>query len=197
MPRENRFVALAVPEGLASELRQLCLNSLEEALGTEKTEALGLEPGQNRVVVQHVGEVRRLGLDRLIESTERAVAGTRAFDLSVLGLSAHGNPRDRLIASLSCPSSLRELKRRLATRLATPSRNQSSFEPRVTLYRAKQQAIAVPFLAELETEPVFPVSKLLLLATRLTPHGRETRELANFTLSTDSKRSEPSPRPGD
>jgi 2'-5' RNA ligase len=131
---------------------------------------------QVHLTLQFIGEVERRDLGDVIESVERSASGLEPFALRperLITLPERGRPR-LIAARTDTPSSLLELQRRLATRLARNARARAGdrFMPHFTLCRFTHGADPEP-LEEVLRLRAFRVEAVHLVRSVLMPEGAE------------------------
>jgi RNA 2',3'-cyclic 3'-phosphodiesterase len=147
---------------------------------------------QVHMTVQFVGDTPASELDDTIESCLRSTKGLHPFPLTArefITLPEKG--RARLIAVETDPhSTLLEIKRRLALRLATnvrgdptksKNRRGNTFRPHLTVCRFKSPSHVRDFDRELPSES-FDVKELMLMKSVLKPSGAEHEVLERCAL---------------
>ncbi|MCH8822246.1 MAG: RNA 2',3'-cyclic phosphodiesterase [Planctomycetes bacterium] len=140
---------------------------------------------QVHLTIQFIGDVPTKKLDETIESVERAASGLRAFDLNVKGLITLPvrGPTRLIAAETDCPSTLKELHRRLVTRLARSPRQKTSdrFLPHLTLCRFRNPDKDVSMNSPLDV-PAFAVEQIALMRSTLSNEGAKHHEIAAIKL---------------
>lgn len=140
---------------------------------------------QVHLTLQFVGDTPVRDLDRTIDSVQRATSGLAPFVLQgqhLITLPERG--RKRLIAlETDAPSTLLELQRRLALRLATkPRKNPADrFRPHFTLCRFRSPASMKAMDVAVTDEP-FNVASIVVMRSTLAPTGATHHEVASFSL---------------
>jgi 2'-5' RNA ligase len=172
------FVAAYPPEDAArSMLRLLRKADLPDHRATP------LE--QVHLTIQFIGDTPAKDLERVIESVERSASGLRRFDLApehLVSLPQRG-PARLVALETDAPAPLRELHRRLVTRLANAVRSKldERFLPHFTLCRFRRPRMMEPIRQALELEP-FAVPRIVLMRSVLGPQGAVHHEVARFEL---------------
>lgn len=171
------FVAAYPPEGL-------CRVLLEKARLPDLMDARWTPPSQVHLTLQFIGDTEERDLPRVMESVDRACAGTPAFTLTFDRLRtfpAGGEPK-LIAATTDAPALLLELHKRLAMRLARreSKRHDGRFQPHVTLCRFVRKTDRV----NAGLEPLrWTVDAVMLMASVLHPSGAEHRELTRVSLT--------------
>ncbi|MDY7109181.1 MAG: RNA 2',3'-cyclic phosphodiesterase [Planctomycetota bacterium] len=179
-PRNNLrlFVGVYPPTGTARAM----LAALED-LDLPAHRRTPIE--QLHMTLQFIGDTPVKELDATIESVDRSRAGLAAFELAPLRLmTLPQRGRSRLVAAeTDAPSTLLELQRRLATRLAqnVRSRPGDRFLPHLTLCRFRAPTRIEPLDEPLALD-AFPVRELKLMRSTLHPDGAKHHEVAAFSL---------------
>ena len=161
-------------------------NKLLSALSTLKLpEYRTVLAEQVHLTLQFIGDVPTKKLDGTIESVERVASGLKAFDLSVKGLITLPvrGPTRLVAAETDCPSTLKELHRRLVTRLARSPRKKASdrFLPHLTLCRFRNPDKDVSMNSPLDV-PAFAVEQIALMRSTLSNEGAKHHEIAAIML---------------
>jgi len=177
------FVAAYPPAGIARELLAragaLALPSAARILPIE----------QVHLTLQFVGDTPAGALDAVIESMQRAASGLASFTLTpqrLIALPERG-PKRLIAVETDSPSSLVELHRRLAHRLASRVRESSKkrpYRPHITLCRFSTPVprLALPDDAASLDDLAFDLERIVLMRSTLAPTGATHHELAAATL---------------
>jgi len=171
-------VVIRLPADAAAALTELLAQAPSQGAPPAPVERLHL-------AVQHVGPTPKGGYEHVVESMRRAASGLAPFELratSVRTLPDDG-PARSIAATFEAPSTLLELKRRLAQRLARNVRKDPAdrFTPHITLARLDQPGAIEPFEMSVEG-PAFKVASIALVRTRIRPAGSVIEEVGRVTL---------------
>jgi RNA 2',3'-cyclic 3'-phosphodiesterase len=127
---------------------------------------------QVHLTLQFIGDVEQRELARTVESVHRAAGGLEAFVLrphTLISLPQRGAAR-LVAAACDAPPALLELQRRLAWRLADPSRRaRETFLPHLTLCRFPPRMIE-PLEMAVACD-AFEVERVMLMRSSLRPRG--------------------------
>lgn len=141
---------------------------------------------QVHMTLQFIGQTRLRDLPAVRQSVSRAVAGLAPFTLKparLITLPERGRPR--LVAvETDAPAPLREIQRRLATRLARHPRARPGdrFRPHITLCRFTGAAQPAPIDAPFSSDP-FYVDTVMLMRSVLQPAGAQHLIVEQFPLT--------------
>ena len=182
MPSSQRlvrlFVALHPPEDVARRLLDAAAKVVDPLHRFSAIE-------QVHLTLLFIGDRPGRELRDVAESTERAAAGVRAFELTAQELlTLPEKPEPRLLAATTnLPSPLIELHRRLVLRLAKPAQRRDSSEilPHLTLCRFDQQISVAPIHSPL-SGPTFPVHRISLIKSVLLRGGALHETVATVEL---------------
>ncbi len=139
------------------------------------------------MTLQFIGDRHERELDDVIESMERSAAGIGGFTLTpraIVSLPERGPAR---LAALEtdAPGGLMEIQRRLAHRLADPSRrSRGGFLPHLTLCRFTKEERMERIEKVVEMDP-FAVGEIRLMRSVLRPGGAEHRVVHGVKLGTE------------
>ena len=172
------FVAIYPPRALARTL----LDALAD-LDLPQHRLTPLE--QIHLTLLFIGDTPPRQVEGTIESARRATGGLEPFELTPLRLMAlpKRGPSRLIAAETDAPTTLIELQRRLATRLAHNPRKDPGgrFRPHLTLCRFKKPS-RIGAVDQGLSVTAFAVSRLLLMRSSLTPRGAEYHEVASTPL---------------
>ncbi len=160
------------------------VEALAEAVGAlELPPHRPTPPDQVHLTLQFVGEIDFHGLEDVIESAERAAAGTFAFELSPDRLIAIPDRGPARLVAASAPQvkSLSELVGRLVTRLARKPRKERPFLPHLTLLRFRSVAPGLELERPIAPVP-FTVDRISVMQSILKAGGAEHRALREIAL---------------
>lgn len=152
-------------------------------------------PEQVHLTLQFIGDVPVKDLEETIESVRRSAAGLPAFGLAIQQLITlpERGPARLIAAQTDAPSTLLELHRRLALRLArnVRDREEERFRPHLTLCRFRTPARGMRLEQPLALEP-FTVERITLMRSTLgstgaTHHEVETCELKAVSETTTAE----------
>jgi 2'-5' RNA ligase len=172
------FVAAYPPEDCARAMLRLVkkLDLPEHRLTTIE---------QLHLTIQFIGDTPVKDLDRVIESVGRSASGLKRFMLVPRRLVSlpEGKPARLVALETDAPAALREMHRRLVTRLAAATRNKldERFLPHFTLCRFRSPRMIEPIAREVELD-AFDISRILLMRSVLGPQGATHDEVAGFEL---------------
>lgn len=149
------------------------LAALAQALPAE-VRRRAVAPEQVHMTLQFIGDTDEREVPEVCESVRRSASGLAAFSLDIVRLATlpeRGPPR-LLAAITDAPAALRELQRRLASRLARNPRARPGerFLPHLTLCRFTGRA---PRVDAPGTIGAFEVRSVRLMASVLRPTGAE------------------------
>lgn len=166
MQPNRLFIAAYPPLELAESL-------LEAARPSLPANAKAVAPAQVHLTLLFIGSVRRIEMDELVESVDRAASGRGPAQLTLnrrCVLPDTGEPR--LLAAVGdADGNLLEVQKRLAARLARfrPKADRDRFLPHLTLARFAPASVRVP---EMPIEPIaWNIRELRLMDSRLRPSG--------------------------
>ncbi|HEX8875779.1 MAG TPA: RNA 2',3'-cyclic phosphodiesterase [Phycisphaerales bacterium] len=166
MQPNRLFIAAYPPLEVAQSL-------LEAARPTLPSNAKPVSAEQVHLTLLFIGAVRRIEVDELVESVDRAASGRGPCRLTLNRLCVlpeTGEPR--LLAALGdADGNLLEIQKRLAARLARfrPKADRDRFLPHLTLARF---APASPRGPDVSIEPItWNIRELRLMDSRLRPSG--------------------------
>jgi RNA 2',3'-cyclic 3'-phosphodiesterase len=160
------FVAVYPPPGDA-----MGMLALLEGMDLPKHRVTPVE--QVHMTLQFIGDRHERELDEVIESVERSAAGIGAFQLTpraIVSLPERGSAR-LLAVETDAPAGLMEIQRRLAHRLADPTRrSRGSFLPHMTACRFADET-RMPRLNRPVELGAFEVNEIRLIKSVLRPGG--------------------------
>ncbi len=143
---------------------------------------------QVHLTLQFIGDVDRRDLAATMESTERAAAACRAFELTpdrFLSLpepNRDGRVDTRLVAiGAQAVSSLSTLHERLSQRLARRPRRREKFLPHWTLLRFRSPISGLVIDQPIDPQPLL-IDRISLMQSQLRPSGAEHHELREIVL---------------
>lgn len=143
---------------------------------------------QVHLTLQFIGDTNQRDVPAVIESVERSCSGIKAFALTPCRLMTlpqrRRNPPRLIAMETDAPSSLLELQRRLAARLARRPRAKPDdrFLPHLTLCRFKAGHTTDHLEHAVESESPFMVDEVRLVQSRLRPAGAIHEVVASFHL---------------
>lgn len=172
------FVAAYPPAAVAQAL-------LEELAALTLPAHRTTPADQVHLTVHFIGDTPAARMERTMESIECAVAGLDSVTLEprrLIRLPERG-PARLIAAEMEAPPTLRELQRRLVTRLARAPRRRTAdrFRPHMTLCRFAVPARLAP-LDHAVSVGVMPVEEIVLMRSTLSHRGAVHHPVRVFAL---------------
>jgi len=178
-------VGVYPPPALAAEMVAVA----EELASRRAFDGRLTSADQVHLTLQFIGDTPSTRVDDVVESVERSAAGLRSF--AIVPCRMVTLPRKRAARLLAIETdthpTLRELKVRLARRLAHPSRQKPAdhFLPHLTLMRLRAPVEIEPLDVPVELSE-FDIEAVRLMRSTLHPTGAEHHEIACFHLERGS-----------
>jgi 2'-5' RNA ligase len=166
-----------------------CVEALRAAVAPRvPRDAVPTPEVQVHLTLLFVGDTEARDVPDVIESVSRAALGVGPLVLraeSLIVLPERG-PARLIAAATDAPKGLLELQRRLATRLARPSKRREAFTPHLTLARFSPRAW--PGERRLEIPAIeFSITRVALVRSDLGPAGARHAPLHEVELSDRSR----------